>query len=361
MAESGNGDNTEAPTGRKLEKAREQGNIAQSRELHIFSGLGLATIALVMVVPVSARSFISQMAGLCDHVDEIHLNPATVAFLLEMSCKMLMMLAFPVIVAAVAGGIATAAMQSGFLFRPEALIPDITRLNPLKGIKKMFGVTSLIEALKSILKVVVFSLILYGVVKDVLVLAPRTMFWSAETFSAQISKITLRVLISVLVVQVAIIVLDEGWTRYKRLQDLKMSRQDIKDEMKDSEGDPHVKGRQKQLRMQRNRKLIRKAVQSATVVVTNPTHYAVALSYEVGTSGAPKIVAKGADELAGRIREFAYEAKVPVVSNPPLARSLYKLPEDTEIPYEYFQAVAAIIAYVWRLKQPAGTQRTPVT
>ncbi|NHN89211.1 EscU/YscU/HrcU family type III secretion system export apparatus switch protein [Acetobacter conturbans] len=360
MAESSGGDNTEAPTGRRLERARDEGNVAQSKELHLFSGLALSTIALVMFLPTSAKSFLSEMSALFNHAGETHLNPDVVAGLLKTSFSLLVMLSLPIVLAAVAGGITTALLQSGFLMRADALIPDIGRLNPLKGIKKLFGVSSLIEALKSIVKVIVFSLILYGIVKDTLQLAPKTVFWSAETFMTQFSKLTVKTLISVLVVQIGIIIFDEGWTRYKRLQDLKMSRQDIKDEMRQSDGDPHVKGRQKQMRMQRNRKVIREAIQAATVVVTNPTHYAVALSYETGGGGAPKIVAKGADDLAARIREFAYEAKVPIVSNPPLARSLYKLPEDTEIPYEYFQAVAAIIAYVWRMKQPAGAQRPPV-
>ena len=239
-------------------------------------------------------------------------------------------------------------------------MPDITRLNPLKGLQKLFGIRNLVEALKSILKVIVFSLILYGVIKDAMVIAPKSSFWSSEIFLINLLKMTMKMLISVLVVQIGIIVLDEGWTRYKRLQDLKMSRQDIKDEMKDSEGDPYIKSRLKQMRMQRSRKLLREAVKSAAVVVINPTHYAVALAYEPGGKGAPKIVAKGADEMAFRIREFAYQEKIPVVSNPPLARSLYKLPEDSEIPYEYFQAMAAIIAYVWRLKKPAHAAREPV-
>lgn len=359
MAES-SGDNTEAPTSRRLEKAREEGNIAQSRELHLFSGLAFATIVLIMVVPTTVQQFVAQMGALFDHVGEIHLDPSGAGALLASSCKLMAYLALPVVVAAIAGAVLTATMQSGFLFRPEALVPDIGRLSPMKGIKKMFGISSLIEALKSLMKVLVFSLILYGVVKDMLTLAPKAMSWSAAAFTAQLSQLTVETIISVLVVQVAIIVLDEGWTRYKRWRDLRMSRQDIKDEMKDSDGNPQVKGRQRQIRMQRNRKMLKAAIQSSTVVITNPTHYAVALAYEAGSSGAPKIVAKGADELAARIREFAYEEKIPIVSNPPLARALYKVPEDTEIPYEYFQAVAAIIAYVWRRKQPANGGRPPV-
>ena len=131
-----------------------------------------------------------------------------------------------------------------------------------------------------------------------------------------------------------------------------MSRQDLRDEHRQSEGDPHVKGRIRQLRRQRAKRRMMDAVKTATVIITNPTHYAVALVYENGGKGAPKVVAKGVDELAARIREMALDHKVPLVANPPLARALYTVPLDGEIPREHFQVVAGIIAYVWRLKRP---------
>jgi flagellar biosynthetic protein FlhB len=131
-----------------------------------------------------------------------------------------------------------------------------------------------------------------------------------------------------------------------------MSRQELRDEHRESEGDPHVKARIRKLRRQRAAKRMMAAVPKATVVVTNPTHYAVALAYESGSKAAPRIVAKGVDELAARIREVAQDSRVPVVSNPPLARALYVLPLDSEIPREHFQVVAGIIAYVWKLRRP---------
>lgn len=356
MAGSDAGDNTEAPTGRRLERAREEGNIAQSRELHLFSGLGLASIALVMVLPTGTTHFVAEMRGMIANAGQIELDAATCVLLLQKSVKCLMLLAFPVVIAAVAGGVTTAVLQSGFLLRVEALVPDITRLNPLRGIKRIFSSTSIIEAIKSLLKLGVFSFILYGVAKDTVMLSSHAMSWSPLLFVKNFYQLIMRAIVAVLVVQVVIIVLDEGWTRYKRLQDLKMSRHDIKEEMKETDGDPHIKGKLKQMRMRRSRKRMADAVKKATVVITNPTHYAVALAYEAGTDKAPRVVAKGADEIAARIREFAHAEKVPIVSNPPLARALYTLPEDTEIPYEYFQTVAAVIAYVWKLKRPATTQ-----
>ncbi|GBR06446.1 EscU/YscU/HrcU family type III secretion system export apparatus switch protein [Acetobacter oeni] len=359
MADSDTGDTTEAPTGRRLERAREEGNIAQSRELHLFSSLGLASIVLVMVLPEGAGRFVKEMKGLLEHSGDIDFDPSSASQVMLFCAKTAMFLGLPMAGAAAIAGVTTSVLQSGFLMRPEALIPDITRLNPLKGIKRIFSVSSLIDTIKSVAKMGAFSFLLYGVVRDSLAMAPNAMSWSPEIFTGVLYSLTMHMLVAVLVVQAAIVVLDEVWTRYHRLQGLKMSRHDIKEETKQSEGDPHVKGRQKQLRMRASRKRIREAVRKSTVVITNPTHYAVALEYEQGNK-APRVVAKGMDELAARIREFAHEAKIPIVSNPPLARSLYTLPEDSEIPYEYFQAVAAVIAYVWKLKRRPSSASPPV-
>ena len=133
-----------------------------------------------------------------------------------------------------------------------------------------------------------------------------------------------------------------------------MSREELKEEYRNTEGDPHVKGKLKAMRAKVARQRMMDAVKTATVIVTNPTHYAVALVYEKGASSAPKIVAKGVDDVAARIRELAQDHRVPIVANPPLARALYPLPLESEIPAEHFKVVAAVIAYVWKLRRPAG-------
>jgi flagellar biosynthesis protein FlhB len=143
-----------------------------------------------------------------------------------------------------------------------------------------------------------------------------------------------------------------GWVRYRHAAQLRMSRQELRDEHKESEGDPHLKARLRHIRRQRSKRRMMDAVPKAAVVITNPTHYAVALVYESGDKAAPRIVAKGVDAMAARIRMVAQENRVPLVPNPPLARALYKLPLDSEIPREHFQVVAGIIAYVWRLRRP---------
>jgi flagellar biosynthetic protein FlhB len=142
--------------------------------------------------------------------------------------------------------------------------------------------------------------------------------------------------------------------RFRHAQDMRMSKQDVRDELKDTDGNPHVKARIRRIRIMRARRRMMAKVPGATVVITNPTHYAVALSYDRASNPAPRIVAKGTDSVAARIREVAEANGVPVVANPPLARALYSLELDTEIPAEHYKAVAEIIAYIWRLRRPSG-------
>ena len=165
----------------------------------------------------------------------------------------------------------------------------------------------------------------------------------------------LHVILVVLPAQAAIAAVDFLWVSLRHARGLRMSRHDIIEEQKETEGDPRVKARLRQIRMARARRRMLAAVPKATVVITNPTHYAVALVYDRAKHAAPRVVAKGVDTLAARIREVAAENRVPLVANPPLARALYRVEVDADIPAEHFQAVAEIIAYVWRLGRPRGT------
>jgi flagellar biosynthetic protein FlhB len=167
-------------------------------------------------------------------------------------------------------------------------------------------------------------------------------------------RATMSLFIAAMVAFAAIAVLDYQVVRFRHLHKLRMTRQELREEVKESEGDPMIKGRIRSLRMARARRRMMAAVPKAAVVITNPTHYAVALAYDENSQAAPKVVAKGTEAVAARIRALAEESNVPLVSNPPLARALFKLELDTEIPAEHYQAVAEIIAYVWRLRGRAG-------
>ncbi|MFS3136034.1 flagellar biosynthesis protein FlhB [Gluconacetobacter sacchari] len=356
MAEEGSAsdDRTQAPTGKRLEKAREDGNVAQSRETQMLLVLGAFLTVFTMTTTFSGGLFLRHMRGLMERFDTIPPDGNAPYLMLRQAVREGALLAAPLVLVCMAVVIASSMLQTGLLFRPQALIPDITRLSPLSGIKRVISVTNLIEMLKSLVKFVVFGAVLYGVAQGTLHIAPEAERWTLRHLTAELISWFVYATLIILAIQGVIAVLDEIWTRYHRLQKLRMSHQDIKEEAREADGDPKVKAKQKQIRMQRARQRMIQAVRKATVIVTNPTHYAVALSYENSSDAAPRVVAKGSDELAARIREAAEDSKVPIVSNPPLARALYTLPVDSEIPPDYFQPVAAIIAYIMKLKTPGS-------
>ncbi|MBO1324641.1 EscU/YscU/HrcU family type III secretion system export apparatus switch protein [Acetobacter sp. TBRC 12305] len=355
---SGGGEKTQAPTSKKLETAREEGNIAQSREVQMFAVLGAFLLVFSMTAASSAQVFVQNMHGLMEHFDQIPTDMTSINRMTRQAGFEGLKLALPLVLASLVTVLACGMLQTGMLFRPQSLIPDISRLSPMNGIKRLFGVTNLIELIKSMVKFSVFGFLLFGVAKGTLAIAPQAERWTIIRLTSELGSWFMYATLTILVVQCAIGLLDDLWTRYHRLSKLRMSFQDIKDETRQTEGDPQVKSRLRVLRRKRARQRMLQAVKTATVVITNPTHYAVALSYESGTDTAPTIVAKGADELAARIRQTAEESRVTIVSNPPVARALFTLPLDSEIPPEYFQPVAAIIAYVMKLKTP-GSRAAP--
>ncbi|WP_025885338.1 EscU/YscU/HrcU family type III secretion system export apparatus switch protein [Asaia prunellae] len=353
MAEDGSSeDRTQAPTGRRLAKAREDGNVAQSRETQMLLVLG-AFLAVFSIVGASAAvRFVAHMHGLIEHFSTPIDDMASIGLVIRQAMTEGFLLMAPLVLVSLVTVIAFSMFQTQFLFRPQALIPDLTRLSPFNGFKRVFSLRNLIELFKSLMKFLVFGIVLYVIASGTLNVAPEAERWTVRRLTYElISWFTYATLI-ILLVQAFIAGLDELWTRHSRIQKLRMSHQDIKDETKREDGDPKIKAKRHQIRMRRARHRMIQSVRKATVVITNPTHYAVALSYESSVAAAPRIVAKGTDELAARIREAAQDAKVPVVNSPPLARGLYALPLDTEIPQEFFKPVAAIIAYVIKLKTP---------
>jgi flagellar biosynthetic protein FlhB len=260
----------------------------------------------------------------------------------------------PVALSVLAAGVLAVLVQTGFLFHVGALAPDPRRINPAAGLRRLFSAESLIEALKSTVKLIVLGFVTWQALRGALpalLSAPR---WQPSVLLGATAQLVLRVLAGVLAVQTVVAVADLGWTRFRHARRMRMSKQELREEQKDTEGDPKIKARIRQIRQQRARRRMLAAVPKATVVITNPTHYAVALAYDRAKNAAPRVVAKGVDSLAARIREVAGANRVPIVANPPLARALHRVELETEIPAEHFQAVAEIIAYVWRLRGQAG-------
>jgi flagellar biosynthetic protein FlhB len=234
------------------------------------------------------------------------------------------------------------------------------RISPMAGLGRLFSAESLIEGAKSIVKISVIGFAVWQVLRADLPSLLSMPFLGLSALLASLMPMLLHVTLAVLGVQLVIAAADLFWVRFSHGRKLRMTRQDIRDEIKETEGDPQIKARIRQIRLQRSRRRMLAAIPKATVVVTNPTHYAVALAYDQANSAAPRVVAKGVDSMAARIREVAEANKVPLVANPPLARALYLVELDQDIPAEHFQAVAEIIAYVWRLGQ-GNRRRGPGT
>lgn len=341
-------DRTEAATPRRMQRAREEGRVPVSREVHNFAGLAAVTLVVAMAAGNTAHGLAARLSTLLAHADA----PALAGVGgLQLAGQALLRGAAPFVLAALLAGTAASLLQTSFLLNTSALQPDLGRINPGAGLRRMFGLDNLIEAAKSVAKVAVMAFALWRVVQSdvpALMQAPR---WEPQVLLAQTMPPVLHMLYVVLAVQAAIAGFDLFWVRLRHAQQLRMSREDVREELREMEGDPKIKARIKQIRMQRARRRMLAAVPKATVVITNPTHYAVALAYDRARNAAPRVVAKGVDSLAARIREVAEANKVPLVANPPLAHALYRVEVDTEIPAAHYQAVAEIIAYVWRLGQ----------
>ena len=256
----------------------------------------------------------------------------------------------PFMAGAVIAGAAAVLLQTGFLLNTHALMPDLSRLNPQRGLKRLFGLDNTVEAIKAVSKLAVLAWAVWSALSSLWPIIPGSLLWTTGTLANQLERSLVHLAVLVLAAQAGIALLDTGYTRWRFSQRLRMSREELKQESREADGDPRVKGKLKQIRQARARRRMVAAVAKATVVITNPTHYAVALTYERGGTSAPRIVARGVDEMAARIRAAAEKAGVPLVANPPLARALYTVPLDAEVPPEHFRIVAEIIAYVWRVR-----------
>jgi flagellar biosynthetic protein FlhB len=335
-------DRTEAATPRRLEKAREEGQVALSREVVGLGALAGGMAGIVLATPLGAE----MLQGFRGAIARAHEIPPLSAAR-EMA-RLGLAVALPPAALAALGAVAATLGQTRGLVSAKGLRPRLARLSPAAALKRILGVEGAIEFLRTLVKLGVVGAALWWALGDVAGL-PALLQLPAPVLLARVGRAAGDLALAALLAFAAVAALDWLVVRQRHLHRLRMSRQDLKEEMRESEGDPQVKGRLRRLREQRARSRMMAAVPKAAVVVTNPTHFAVALAYEQGSAAAPRIVAKGADAVAARIREAAQAAGVPVVSNPPLARALFRVPLETEIPPEHYQAVAEIIAYVWRL------------
>jgi flagellar biosynthetic protein FlhB len=340
---------TEEATGRRREKAREKGNIPQSRD--IVSIMPLWVIFLYLSFGgFMFTTLVAYLRTALKRGFEVSLTDSSfIALFRGDSIKALIMMA-PLFVSLLLAVMTVHFLQTGFLITTQPLTPDLSRLSPLKGMKKFFSLKFIFDALKGILKVIVLGMILYLLLKKEMTKIPFLAdmdISGIEQFAfVQVKKL----LLTAVVVLSIFAIIDYAYQRWQHSRDLRMTKQEIKEEYKEMEGDPRVKARIKSLQREMARKRMMQEVPKADVVITNPTHFAIALKYDSATMGAPTIIAKGANMIAEKIKEIAKTHGVPVFEDKPLTRSLYKFEVNQEIPEVFYKALAAIFANVYKLK-----------
>ena len=350
---------TELPSQKRLQEAEEKGDVTQSPEIASWMVLAAATAFIVLWGSSTASGLRQMMTNFLARPHTLSVDTNTMGSLLEgLGFKLLGILAIPFGMLMVVG-VAAHWIQHKPVFALEKLKPDFNRLNPIKGLERLFGRSALVNFAKGLLKTglaaAVVAMVLWPAREHLIALIMMPVSQLLPTSQ----QLMTQVLIAALAVLAIIAIADYGWQYFERMRRLKMTRQEVKEEYRQSEGDPAVKARLKQIRSERSRKRMMAAVPKAAVIITNPTHYAVALAYESGKMSAPICVAKGVDNVALKIREIGREHNVPIVENPPLARTLYaSVDVDESIKPEHFKAVAQVIGFVMRLKNKVSSPRT---
>ncbi|GAA0575670.1 flagellar biosynthesis protein FlhB [Rhizomicrobium electricum] len=341
---------TEEPTQRRLEQAREQGDIVTSGEVTTLILLLGGTLAIAIFARNASHELATLFRTFLAEPDQIAVDPGALQILLGDVMMKLGMIAGPILGFLMLSGVAANLVQHKPTLSFERLKPNLSKLSLLSGFKRMFGIDGLTNLLKGLIKIAIVGLAIWtqlwperGTLEGMLTQSPAAI-------ADDMNHLWMKLMIASLAAMAVIAGGDFLLQRYQFTKRNRMSKQEVKEEYRQTEGDPMVKGRLRQIRMERAKKRMIAEVPKATVVITNPTHFAVALKYESGKTQAPLCVAKGVDSLALRIREIAKEHQVPIVENPPLARALYATVEvDEAIPVEHFKAVAQVIGYVMKL------------
>lgn len=349
---------TEEPTPRKLEEARKKGDVAKSQDLPQLASLAASFAVLAIGGGWLAQDMAGRLLPFIAHPQDMDMSGVGSVGIAQQA----MMAGGPVIgavlLAAALAGAAGNLVQHGLLFTGEKIKPDLKKISPLEGFKRIFGIDGFVQFLKQTLKVLVTGWVAYLVLKphaaelqNLAALDPAAILPA----SVALMKTLFFAILAFLVVTAGA---DWLWQRQRFISKMKMTREELKEEFKQTDGDPHVKAKQRQLRHERSRQRMMQNVPKATVVVMNPTHYAVALRYEQGVTSAPECVAKGMDELALRIRAVAEEAGVAIIEDAPLARALYAAVEvDETIPEAHYEAVAKIIGFIMGGGRKIAAQR----
>lgn len=361
MAEDTSQEKTEEPTERRIEESRKKGQVARSKELNTLLSLMAAAIGMVFLGQYLIADLFDLMTqGLA--FEPIRLTSSDQMFeVIREQMSMGLAAILPVLGLLVFAAFLGPVAMGGAVFSVESLAPKLEKLSPIKGLGRMFGIQSLMELIKALCKFLLVAtaaiIIIYYSMQDLIGLG----FMTLVSATANAGSLLLWSFIGFSAVLILVAAIDVPFQLWNHKKQLKMTLQEVKDEMKESEGRPEVKSQIRRMQRQLSESRMMDAVPTADVVITNPTHYAVALKYDQDGNGAPKVVAKGQDFMAKRIREVAAEHDIPLFEAPPLARALHGMVDiGHEIPADLYKAVAQVLAYVFQLKTlDALTQSKP--
>ena len=351
------GEKTEEPTSKKKEDARKEGNVANSHEVSTAASLMMLFVILAVYYDTMATRFLNLFERIYSQIPEYivmydgYLPVRSMETMIGQILINVIIIAAPFFICGVVVGLICNIAQVGFKITTKPLQPKFSKLNPISGVKKIFSARKIFELIKSIAKLAVIFGVIYsyvsGLDESIFLLYDISLGQSIATMGSIMINIGIRIA----AVYILIAAADVVYTRYKHHEDLKMTKQEVKDEYKNTEGDPQIKSKQKQRMMEASRRRMMQQLPQADVVITNPTHYAVAILYEADKYEAPRVIAKGEDYLAQRIKEIARENDIEIVENKPLARMLYATVEVGEfVPPELYKAVAEVLAFVYHLK-----------
>ncbi len=349
---------TEDPSQKRLDDARQKGQIASSREVSNLLLIGTFALVLALALPGAMRELAMALSHYLRHAADPALGAAALGGSLRRGLVAMGVALLVPLLATLVAAVAAPALQGALVWTTESMMPKVERISPLAGAKRLFSLKSLVEFAKGMAKVGLMTVIGIAVVwpdRQRLVAAGQLESGAALVV---LWEMAIRVCGAIAACLVLVAGLDYAYQRFEFMKRMRMSKRDLQDEHKQSDGDPVIKQRLRALRMEKARRRMMAEVPTSTVVITNPTHFAVALRYEPGETPAPKLVAKGVDAQAQRIREVALEHDVPIIESPPLARALHRSVElGALIPQQHYQAVAEIIGYVLRLRQAGGGVR----
>ncbi len=344
---------TEQPTAKKLRQAREDGNVAKSTEISSV----LLLIMSVIIMSFTGRFMYSRFENLFESYFQnawlLMDNQETAMRYLALALWQSIQVLAPLLTVLIAVAVLVNVIQTGGLFTTKILEPKGSRINPLEGIKRIVSIKGLVELVKAFSKIGIVGMVIYFTIKNEIENITSFMILPLGSILSDSGDYIYDIVGKILAALVLLAIFDALYSRYKHMKDLRMTKQEVKDEYKEMDGDPYIKSKRKQIALNMSRrKRLDHAVLASDVIVTNPTHYAVAIHYDPSFNDAPIIRAKGMRKRALKIREFGQKYDIPIVENPPVARALYATAEEDEfIPETLYQAVAEILAYVFKMKK----------